>query len=135
MSKLGGGGGGGGGAQRSGVVTFILNTSGIGYYILHDNIDNLQFWGGSAPLIKKWGGSSPPPPGSLPLPLLKLGRGYKGYVYAHTCGRAHILTGRGFKTRARREMLPPLQNPRSATINHYSGTSHNGPSHERTTSL
>ena len=37
-----------GGAQRSwsgGVVTFILNTSGIGYYILHDN---LQFWGGSA---------------------------------------------------------------------------------------
>ena len=42
------------------------------YYLSHSRFDPLtlsNFWGGSAPLFKKWGGSSPPlpPPGSLPL--------------------------------------------------------------------
>ena len=35
-----------------GYLTFILNTSDIGYYALHDN---LQFWGGSAPPLSKSG--------------------------------------------------------------------------------
>ena len=61
MSKVGGLGI----HKVGGYLTFILNISGIGYYVLHDN---LQFWGAQPPLIKKWGARAPSaPPGSLPL--------------------------------------------------------------------
>ena len=55
MSKVGGGGGG---------SVFMKFTIYIHSEILHSSFDPLttKFWGAQPPLIKKWGGSSPPCP-------------------------------------------------------------------------
>ena len=60
--------------QKWGGSVFMKFTIYIHSEILHSSFDPLttKFWGGSAPLIKKWGGGAqaPLPPGSLPLILV-----------------------------------------------------------------